>query len=107
MLEQYSNDPTFSIPLKSSFWFFSNDFETVLSCNSSKKELKELQEAIDLDNENINESLEEIKQSGQISDNAFDFRRTEDRLMIFVLSCLKRKNSFWEKTAESIGKCNF
>ena len=98
--DSFKKQLNFSIPPKSSFWFFSREFESVLSAKLNERENRQFQAAIDRDNENINRSLEESNFGDKGSQSRFDFRSKQDRSLMFVMSCLKGKNSFWRWTAD-------
>jgi len=83
-------------PLKTSFWFFTPEFENILKTKNHGKSYRQFQDAIDQDNEKINNLLKELIYEDKPIDKQFDVRSFQDRSMLFVMSCFKYKQSFWK-----------
>ena len=101
--ESVSNNSSFNrqnpvkFPSKNSFWFFSPEFENIITSKHHGKSYREFQEAIESDNDQINNMIQEVVFEEKINDKKFDIRRFQDRSLLFMISCLKCKYSFWRR----------
>ena len=81
---------------KNLFWFTSSAFDELLSKKENKNLKNDFNQDIEKDNELLNQYLNLSQEKANSELISLDLRNEKDRMLLFRVSCLETKKSYWD-----------